>query len=300
MRTIYCLELENARFFLLVRRSPASNPIELFLEAVLTYEYVQQNKPLTIKGYWPETDPLHLDHLVKKYMLQYGVSQVRGGSYSDPLLTPEQQAFLTTELKGPQESFPEEVIKDIIATYTRVLWSTEDYKKERERLLATRARFQCEYAHLVRLRSLDIPKIRGELDWLLHYCKGPSEPPSRPTHRIWSPVITPLIARYRQMLPTLRDIYSFMTLSGKPLSITDDSMVPLQYPQFLLDNFFYGSSGTNEAKQLIRQLCEAYQTFVTTWENRLAEAEFDIASWGDYADKRFSVALSIMDLCIPK
>jgi hypothetical protein len=298
MRTIYCLELENARFFLFIRPSPSSNPIELFLEAVLTYEYLQQNKPLSINGCWPETDPLHLDHLVKKYMLQYGISQVRGGSYSDPLLTPEQQAFLNTELKGPQESFPEEVIKDVIAKYSRVLWSTEDYEKKRERLLAARARFQGEYAHLERLRRLDIPKIRGDLDWLLHYCEAPREPPPRPTHRIWSPVITPLIARYRQMLSTLRDIYSFMTLSGKPLSPADN-MVPLQYPQFLLDNFFYGS-GTNDDKQRIHQLCEAYQTFVTTWENRLAEAEFDIASWGSYADKRFSFALCIMDLCIPK
>ena len=295
MRTIYCLELENARFFLFIRPTPASNPIELFLEAVLTYEYMQQNKPVNIIDVLPETDPLHLDHLVKKYMLFHGIDQVRGGSYSAPLLTPEQRAFLTAELKGPTQSFPEEVTKDIIAKYTRVLWDNEEFEKERARLLAERARFKNDSARLDSLRRLDIPKIRGDLKWLLEYCT--SSTGSIPTHRIWTPVLHPVIVRYRQMLPILQEIYSFMTISP-PL----DSMVPLQYPHFLLDIFFYSSwkTPTDTDRDMIRQLCEAYHTFVTTWENRLAEVEFDCGSWGSYADERFSCALSIMDLCIPK
>ena len=293
MRTIYCLELENNRFFLFLRPTPSSNPIELFLEAVLTYEYIQQNKPLDIKGIWPETHPLDLDHHVKKYMLDYGIDRVRGGSYSAPLLTPEQRAFLTTELNGPTQPFPEQVIKGIIDKYSRVLWDNEEFEKERARLLDDRARFQRESAHLARLRRLDIPKIKADLDWLLNYCEMLSGD-IYPTHGRWNSVLIQLITRYRQMLPILRDIYSFMTLSGNPL----DSMVPLQYPQFLLDNFFYGSlkSPTDTDHKHVRQLCEAYQTFVTTWENRLAEAEFDVASWGPHADERFSCALTVMDL----
>lgn len=295
MRTIYCLELENGKFFLFVRPTPTSNPIELFLEAVMTYEYIRQNKPLSIKNTWSETHSLDLDHHVKEYMLLYGIDHVRGGSYSNPILTPEQLAFLTVELQGPTQPFPLEVIKDIIAKYCHVL---SDYKKERMRLLEERARFQGECAVLADLRRLDISKIKADIDWLLNYCETSID--NIPNHRIWNTVLNPLITRYRQMLPILHDIYTFMTLSGK--SFDTDDRVSIQYPQFLLDDFFYGHWNSQREKKIerVRQLCQVYQTFVITWENRLTEAEFDVASWGPYADERFSCALTIMDLSIPQ
>jgi hypothetical protein len=299
MATIYCLELENDKFFLFSRPTTSSNPIELFLEAVLSYKYTQQNKPLAIKEVWPESHPLDLDHHVKKYMLVYGLDRVRGGSYSEPTLTHEQHALLTVELQGPTTPFPPEVIKEIIDKYSRIAWSTEEYKKERTHLLSERARFQSESAGLAELRQLDIPKVRADLDWLLNYCETLTGD-MYPTHGRWNMVLNQLINRYRQMLPNLRNIYSFMTLSGRPFDTFD--MVPLQYPQFLLDNFFYGSwsTPTPMEREHVRQLCEAYQTFVTIWENRLAEAEFDVASWGPYADELFSCASVVMDLSIPK
>jgi predicted component of type VI protein secretion system len=298
MRTIYCLELENDKFFLFSRSIQSINPIELFLEAVLTYKYTQQNKPLGIKEVCTETHPLDLDHHVKKYMLDYGIDRVRGGSYSEPILTPEQLALLTVELQGPITPFPPEVTKEIIDKYSRVLWDNEDFKKERTRLLSEQSRFQCESAVLAQMRQLDLPKVRADLDWLLNYCEMLSGN-IYPTHGRWSSVLNQLIIRYRQMLPNLRDIYSFMTLSGRPFDTY--GMVPLQYPQFLLDKFFYGIPRPRGSdREHVRQLCEAYQTFVITWENRLAEAEFDVESWGPHADERFLCALTVMDLSIPK
>jgi hypothetical protein len=290
--------LENGRFFLFVRPTPASNPIELFLEAVLTYEYIRQNKPLAIKEVWSETHPLDLDHHVKKHMLLYGIDYVRGGSYSKPILTPEQLELLTVELKGPTTPIPPEVTKEIIDKYSRVVWSEEEYKKERVRILSEWERFQHESAVLTQMRRLHIPKVRGDLEWLLTYCETLAGD-IYPTHGRWNSVLNQLITRYRQMLPHLRNIYSFMTLSGRPFDTYD--MVPLQYPQFLLDKFFYGTPRPTERdREHVRQLCEAYHTFVTTWENRLAEAEFDVASWGPHADERFVCGLMVMDLSIPK
>jgi hypothetical protein len=299
MTTIYCLELENDKFFLFSRPIPSSNPIELFLEAVLTYKYVQQNKPLDVKDIWPETHPLDLDHHVKKNMLLYGIDRVRGGSYSEPILTDEQLALLTAELQVPTNPFPPEVIKDTIDKYSRVLWSPEEYIQERVRLLSEQARFKSESAVLAQMRQLDIPKVRADLEWLLTYCETLTGD-IYPTHGRWNSVLNQLITRYRQMLPKLRDIYSFMTSLGRPFDTYD--MVPLQYPQFLLDKFFYGSWSppTDIERERVRQICEAYQTFMTTWENRMAEVEFDVAYWGAHADERFSAALIVMELSIPK
>jgi len=296
MRTIYCLELENERFFLYSKAIPTSNAIELFLEAVLTYEYVRQNKPLSIK--WSNTAHtiLHLDQQVKEQMLLYGIDRVRGGSYSEPILTPEQRAFLTVELQGPLEPFPSEVTKDIIAKYSCVHLSDSEYKKERARLIEERARFQSEYAVLADLRHIDIPKIRADIDWLLYFCSELVD--VFPRYGLWNPMQIHMITRYNSILPKLGIIYSFMTLSGKPFNNT----IHIKYPQFLLDEFFYGAwnSPTYPKIDRVRQICEAYQTFVTTWENRLAEAEFDVASWGPNAAERFSCALSMMDLFIQK
>jgi len=296
MRTIYCLELENNRFFLFPRDSPTSNPIQLFLEAVIKYEYIRENKPLAIKNIWEETHLLDLDHHVKKYMFLYGIDQVRGGSYSNPALTPEQRAFLSVELQDTTESFPQDVIKEIIAKYSRVQWSNSEYIKEREHLLEERTRFQKECAILADLRRLDISKVKAELDWLLKYCEASTD--KLPTHRIWIPVLNPLINRYRELLPILRDIYTFMTLLERPF---DKNEITLKHPQFLLDDFFYGcwrEPLTHTKIERVRRLCEAYQSFMTTWENRLVEAEFDVLSWGPYTNERFSSSLTIMDLSI--
>lgn len=299
MRTIYCFELENDKFFLFLRPTPSSNPIELFLEAVLRYEYIQQNKPLAINSIWTESHPLDLDHYVKKYMLDYGIDRVRGGSYSKSILTPEQRAFLTTELNGPIQAFPEEVTKSIIHKYSRLLLDNEDFEKERTRLLNEQARFKRESAYLNRLRRLDIPKIRADLDWLLKYCEMLSGD-IYPTHGRWNSLLIQLITRYRQMLLILRDIYSFMTLSERPFDTY--GMIFIQYPQFLLDNYFYGSlkPPTDTDYKHVRQLCEAYHTFVTTWENRIAEVEHDVSFWGPHANEQFSCALTVIDLSIPK
>ena len=296
MRTIYCLELENNRFFLFPRDTPISNPIQLFLEAVIKYEYIRENKPLAIKNIWEETHSLDLDHHVKKYMLLYGIDQVRGGSYSNPILTPEQRAFLSVELQDTTDSFSQDVIKETIAKYSRVLWSHSEYIQEREHLLEERARFQKECAILADLRRLDTSKVRAELDWLLKYCESSTD--KLPTHRIWTPVLNPLINRYRELLPILHDIYTFMTFLERPF---DKNEITLKYPQFLLDDFFYGSWReplTHTKSERVRRLCEAYQSFMTTWENRLMEAEFDVLSWGPYTDQRFLCALTIMDLSI--
>jgi len=287
MRTIYCLELENDRLFVFLRDTPSSNPIELFLEAVLSFEYVRQNKPLSIKDIWPETQPLDLDQRVKQHMLLYGIDHVRGGSYSNPELTPEQHTLLTIELQGPTQAFPPHVIKDILAHC--VQGSNED----RAQILEKRARFQGECAVLADLRRLDIPKTRAELDWLLTFCETAPHGSPIPV-RLDALIKAPIIARYRKIVKILHDIYSFMTRGAGII----DTEIPLQYPPFLLDDFFYGAWNpiTKTKVEHVRQLCQAYQTFMTTWENRLAEAEFDVASWGSYADARFSCALTLMDL----
>jgi hypothetical protein len=290
MRTIYCLELENARLFVFLRDTPSSHPIELFLEAVLSFEYVRQNKPLSIKDIWPETHSLDLDHRVKQHMLLYGIDHVRGGSYSNPELTPEQHALLTVELQGPTQVFPSHVIKDILAN------CVQGANEERAQILEKRARFQSECAVLADLRRLDIPKARTELDWLLTFCENSVAPHASPVPvRLDGLIKAPIIARYRKIVKILHDIYSFMTRWGR-----GGTGILLQYPQFLLDDFFYGAWNpiTKTKVENVRQLCEAYQTFVTTWENRLAEAEFDVASWDPYTEARCSCSLTLIDLCM--
>jgi hypothetical protein len=153
--------------------------------------------------------------------------------------------------------------------------------------------------------------LKSELEWFLPICIAQQTAfqtgqTGTPLYRMERPA---LVARYRKVLRTLHWIYStFMTTLGHPWieSEDEDADLPLKYPQFLLDDFIYhghrvGEAGTPMAELAIDRVCRfhsRYSFFLTVIENRLAEREFDMASWGENAEWRFSASRVLLDLCI--
>jgi hypothetical protein len=301
-RTIFLLELEGGRSFLFARdpMTPSThNIIQLFIEAAMSYEYVRTYKPVLLLNQWPEESPLDIDHRVKQEMLMRGMEYVRGGSYSSPLLTPSQIECLTVELAAPaKEPVPQEVIKEILDTYAKCPHSNKELIRDRVKVAADFEQYKKEFALQNELATLDLPLVKNYIDWLEETCKQQTEMFSShqtPLYRLQQPA---LIEMYRRVRRTLRRVYSsFMTFSKGVLAIESDDL-PLQYPEFLLDDFFfllYPLQLDRKYPAVVR-LCNQYRFFVTYVENRLQECEFDVASWGD--PSRFEATLALFDLCI--
>ena len=70
-------------------------------------------------------------------------------------------------------------------------------------------------------------------------------------------------------------------------------------PEFLLDDFVFHwhRIHISEEFERVERLCEEYSFFVTYIENRMAEAAFDVSTWGEEAELRFSSSLFLLDLC---
>ena len=103
------------------------------------------------------------------------------------------------------------------------------------------------------------------------------------------------IENYRRILPLLKKIYTtFMTIYDRPYN-----GICYKNPEFLLDDFVFHwhRIHISEEFERVERLCEEYSFFVTYIENRMTEAAFDVSTWGEEAELRFSSSLFLLDLC---
>jgi len=75
MTTAYVLKLESNKYYI------GYNDLEI--QQKEEYAWTQKYKPLKVLKKIQTTYPSHIDVIVKEYMLQYGIDNVRGGSYLD-------------------------------------------------------------------------------------------------------------------------------------------------------------------------------------------------------------------------
>lgn len=97
MLTVYILKLENDKYY--IGRTTKS-----IYERVLEHSlgeasaWTKLNKPLEIVDFKFNADKFDTDLYVKKYMDKYGISNVRGGSYTSIRLPTEKYNLLREEL----------------------------------------------------------------------------------------------------------------------------------------------------------------------------------------------------------
>ena len=95
---IYAIILEHEH--ILLHASLTTDIIDVKHESEQMYEIAQLHKPVAILDMICHTKDLSLlDYYVKKYMLQYGIFYVRGGSYYEPTLPDYLSKSLESEFK---------------------------------------------------------------------------------------------------------------------------------------------------------------------------------------------------------
>lgn len=100
MVTIYVLKCEHNKYYIGKTQSLQHRLLEHFTHQGSTW--TQLHKPIEIIQTIQNCDDFDEDKYVKMYMSLYGIDNVRGGSYCQVSLTPEQIKLLSVEISSCQ------------------------------------------------------------------------------------------------------------------------------------------------------------------------------------------------------
>ena len=161
---IYAIELENEKAFICV--SPTTDPALLFQECRYMFEFVKENPPLSILGQYDMIDTLDVNIYVKQYMRYYGIDNVRGGIYTEPVLPDHLQRSLQVELDSTFENYRKNVesVHDVMDYYNAR--PVTDISAELERLSAQVDEYNKKKALYTQLSADKIGDIIRDIEWL--------------------------------------------------------------------------------------------------------------------------------------
>jgi hypothetical protein len=130
---MYVIQLSNNKWFIYVGESFLEASI--FIECKSLYEFVRENEPIRIQKTKIINNLMKVDYFVKKYMMKYGIDNVRGGTYSKLQLEDHLQCSLIAELSFPcQNTITMDIVNRTNEKYFNFIWSVENVQTEIERL----------------------------------------------------------------------------------------------------------------------------------------------------------------------
>ena len=92
---LHIILLEKDKLFLHVSTNDKVDMHIVLTECELINEYLSKYKPIRIIETISICQDDEINYFVKKYMKCYGIDNVRGGSYSNELLTVDERKFIT-------------------------------------------------------------------------------------------------------------------------------------------------------------------------------------------------------------
>jgi len=247
---IFVLLLENNRYFIHRSYNEINIDFQIFIEFEICYEFPKKYKPLQILEIIPEENSFHLDYIVKKYMMKYGIENVRGGSYSETNLSKKQNDILQLELDSASnyEDY-KEVYGYIIKNYVENKWSSEtDILKEISRLNDLLTEYSQNKEKMKSFITIN-KSIKEEFDWLRDICKtihsdyenGYKYENKKKYNKyykdtiLWQKQNIPIIQRYTNLLETCKYIHRIYKTEFYEDTIHH---IYFKHPEFLLDTFF--------------------------------------------------------------
>ena len=278
---IYVIELEDGHYFLMRNDNQHIKDTQLLFEAEIRYEYPKLHLPVCIHSKYSENLQVDLDKYVKQYMLEYGIDKVRGGSYSLPVLPEYKQLALLDEMKTAQDQSKLDNTLDY-ALNEVIEYANQPHTKEEIRLKQQKIKFNYEkYLKEQSLRIVfDVESVRKDLIWLYSECEN--QLLHKEQTYIYALEKMQSVIRYRNLLVKLSQIRTIIT------GVLEKSIenIEIKHPEFVLDDFIYHQHRMHLPISIVKanQVYNEYVHYLNIIENRKAECDFDIASWGKHAD----------------
>lgn len=207
--SIFVLLLEKNRYFIYRSYNKMNIDFQLFIEFEICYDFPKLYKPLNIVEIIPEENSFHLDYIVKKYMIKYGIENVRGGSYSQTILSEKQTEMLQFELSSVSkyENYKEKLNSFIVIN--------ENSKEEFNWLRDICNTIYSEYEYKYENKKKYIEFYKNTI--------------------LWQKQNNSILQRYSKLLETCKYIHR---IYNKEFHEDTVDHVYFKHPEFLLDTFF--------------------------------------------------------------
>jgi len=302
MFKLYLIDLNDEKKFLYYSSSLFVDEINLFKECQLKFDFVKKYPPIQILNVFDITNELEINFFVKYYMIEYGINNVRGGNYTDEILSDNIIEFLNLEIFTkfsdyekkndllnihPSEENKEEIINKIMIY---------NNKKKLYNLLFNTIN-KDENINNIRNILNDFYWINQEIEYLFDKFK---------IGLINNCFLTTNInnfnnIQYKKILKNIKNIVDiYFSLNEENLSeyltpylrtklssikkYNDIDLIYIYHPNFLLDNFFYHHRviyywNINQFEKqisIVNRLIDDLTNISYTVLNLLDELEFDI------------------------
>ena len=296
---VYAILLENEKFFLYP--SMKIDKDALILEVQLLEEFVTINKPICISESYYIWDIKGVDIYVKKYMMEMGIQNVRGGSYCEVEL-PEykikalENEFLITKEKYLHKS---SMVESIINAYKDM----SKGEKEAESLILEKRlnEYQDIKWNLAYYNKLGINRsLLTTLEWLLSYMNEETMIDTTEFR-----ILNAKSASNNELRPA----YNAAMLRLKQLSRGFSGRFPdyefspalhFQRPDIIFDRIFIHKRYLYDWEESIKTAKEVYSKFEFMYYkmiNYIEELEFDLSTFPE--DFNESATITIKYLSLP-
>ena len=288
---IYVIKLQDNRYFLL-RTDELKSDTRILFEAEILYDYPKIYLPESIYAIHIEELYLDLDRYVKHYMYLFGIENVRGGSYTLNTLPDYQQKSLEIELNTASETHESNYELEKIIEYANTPHEKEDIKTRLNEVKNNYEKYKKEKKLEI---DIDMYQIRIEIEWIRSECDRQrlAFDTNKNKTYIYRLENTVAIERYRNMLKLLKSMRTIIT-DVLDIPIQD---VEINHPEFVFDDFLYHHHTIHLQKSTynVAQVLNTYEYYSDIIENRKAERDFDIASWGPNAERNMPCEIYLLE-----
>jgi len=285
---LYILQLENDKTLLHISSNNNLDNEFLFLQCQIIYEFAKENKPIKTMDIMKLSTLLEVDYYVKRYMLYYGIENVRGGSYINNEIQPDVYKFLENELLFDSIEVDEDsdIFSQIYYKYSQYnetqLRKENDFLKSQLEYMKSKQIFYDSLCNSLKIHNLNSnfsirQDIFTELDWMKNIIHSNSFEKLENTQ----------IYRYRTILKIFERIkQTFLKLNEKLPDF--EPIIFLQNPSTIFDTFYYHRLNMSElADKQLENLIEVADSVLAKFEymsyfiiNRMDELEYDLKSNG--------------------
>lgn len=280
---IYCLKLESNKYFLHVSECGCSqnnkSDEHILLKAEIYHSYLQKYKPISIIKKIKIENIMEVDSYVKQHMMEYGIDNVRGGSYSEedmhnivPNVLHELQ-HCNRHHDKTRDSWVDNLLSDISSINKKC--TAEEIAFKKHDLENTLAKYKREKRQLETI-SIEGSQIIQDIQWIKEACSRNVEIHNATNQNKNIQIKNNEIKdKYKKVLASLNQIHAiFCSCSLSEGSIfTND--IHVKYPHFLLDDFFYHWHHIHLERHMeeVQRVCSVYEDMTNKITQKMKEIE---------------------------
>jgi len=347
-KTIYIIKLENERYFIyssfhysnksqtiyLYDKNVKKMDFQIMLEAEIYYDYVKKYKPLYIIEKIVQTSMLDIDYYVKQYMLYYGYEYVRGGSYTNEILSEYQEKTLedefTTESNIEVPHFYS--LKYIMDLYLRYPFTKDEIISKKNEIVEKYQKYKKEKENLDNMNIPFIYNFINDIEWLREICSRQIKDiddnviPLPITYldkkhtnkcvdsklRWYNKMETNEIQnKYKEILVKLKTVWkkysehldiskinNIHLSSFQTHNYVNENIGFLKNPEFIFDDFIYHHHNIHllQMQERMNKICDLFIYITNSIINILDEYTFDVSTWDFDIEWRTPRELYILDI----